>query len=79
MLPEIKNDYQDGRLMLLLGAGAFAGSRGSDDREMPMSDDLAKELAGLMGWTHDGEALGTVYSAINAINSARLHSFLSVW
>jgi hypothetical protein len=76
MLPEIKNAYQSGRLMLLLGAGASDGSRGSDDLEMPMGDDLAKELAALMAWPYNGETVGTVYSAINAIDSARLHAFL---
>lgn len=76
MLSEIKNAYLNGRLMLLLGAGASHGSRDSNDDEMPMGDDLAKELAALMGWDYAGEALGTVYSAINAIDSARLHTFL---
>lgn len=76
MLPDIKNAYQNGRLMLLLGAGASHGSRDSDNLEMPMGDDLAKELAALMGWSYDGDALGPVYSAINAIDSARLHTFL---
>ncbi|WP_337180951.1 SIR2 family protein [Shinella sp.] len=76
MLPDIKNAYQNGRLMLLLGAGASYGSRDSDNLEMPMGDDLARELAALMGWPYDGEALGPVYSAINAVDSARLHTFL---
>lgn len=76
MLPEITNAYRNGRLMLLLGAGASYGSRDSDNLELPMGDDLAKELAALMGWSYGGEALGTVYSAINAIDPARLHAFL---
>ena len=76
MLPDIKNAYQNGRLMLLLGAGASYGSRDSDRLEIPMGDDLARELAALMGWPYNGEALGSVYSAINAIDSARLHTFL---
>ena len=76
MLPDIKNAYQSGRLMLFLGAGASYGSRDSDNREIPMGDDLAMELAALMGWAYNGEALSNVYSAINAIDSARLHTFL---
>lgn len=76
MLPDIKNAYLNGRLMLLLGAGASYGSSDSDGLELPMGDDLAKELAALMSWPYNGEALGNVYSAINAIDSARLHSFL---
>jgi hypothetical protein len=76
MLPEIKTAYRDGRLMLLLGAGASAGSHDSQNREMPMGADLARELAELMGWSYDQEPLGTVYSAINSTDSAKLHSFL---
>ncbi|WP_189363000.1 SIR2 family protein [Mesorhizobium sp. M4A.F.Ca.ET.022.05.2.1] len=76
MLADIVNAYQNGRLMLLLGAGASYGSRDSENLEMPMGDDLAKELAALMGWPYDGEALGNVYSAINAVDSTRLHKFL---
>ncbi|WEK52553.1 MAG: SIR2 family protein [Candidatus Kaistia colombiensis] len=76
MLPDIKNAYLNGRLMLLLGAGASYGSRDSDGTGMPMGDGLAKELAALMGWPYGGEALSNVYSAINAIDSARLHTFL---
>ena len=40
MLPDIKNAYQSGRLMLLLGAGASYGSRDSNNLEMPMGDAL---------------------------------------
>src|SRR4051794_24124772 len=76
MLPEILHAYQSGRLMLLLGAGASYGSRDSNNVEMPMGDDLAKELAGLMSWPYNGEALSTVYSAINAVDSAKLHAYL---
>lgn len=42
MLPEIKKAYLDGRLMLLLGAGASYGSRDANNIEMPMGNDLAK-------------------------------------
>jgi hypothetical protein len=76
MLREIESAYQNGRMMLLLGAGASYGSRSSDNLEMPMGDDLAKELAELMDWPYSGEALSTVYSAINGVQSARLHAYL---
>ncbi len=76
MLPEIKDAYQNGRLMLLLGAGASAESSSSDNIEMPLGEDLAKELAALMHWPYNGEALGTIYSAINAVDSVRLQTFL---
>ena len=76
MLPDIKNAYQNGRLVLLLGAGASSGSRDSDNLEIPMGDNLAKELAALMNWPYKGEDLSKVYSAINTIDSAQLHAFL---
>ena len=76
MLPEIRKAYLDGRLMLLLGAGASAGSLDSTGTELPMAGTLAKELSSEMGWTYADEPLGTVYSAINSTNSALLHSYL---
>lgn len=51
MLFDINNAYQNGRLMLMLGAGASYGSHDPDDLEMPMGDGLAKELIILMVWT----------------------------
>lgn len=62
--------------MLLLGAGASAKSTDADGKDLPLGDDLARELAGLMGWSYGGEPLGKVYSAINAIDSAQLQSYL---
>lgn len=76
MLPEIQKAYLDGRLMLLLGAGASAGSVDSTGAELPMGDELAKELSSGMGWSYSDELLSTVYSAINGNNSAYLHSYL---
>lgn len=76
MLPEIKNAYLNGRLMLLLGAGASYESSDAQNDPMPMGDGLAKELAGLMGWGYGGEPLSSVYSAINALNSSRLHEYM---
>ena len=77
MLPEIKKAYMDGRLMLFLGAGASVGSRDRDGTLLPMGDELAAELAQMMGWPYGGEALSKVYSAINAADAPRLHGFLS--
>lgn len=76
MLPEIKNAYKSGRLMLLLGAGASAKSTDAENKELPLGDGLAQELAALMEWPYSNEALGSVYSAINVIDSGRLHGFL---
>lgn len=72
MLPEIKTAYLEGRLMLLLGAGASGGSRDAGGVDLPMGDGLAKELSGLMKWNYADEPLSTVYSAANASDSARL-------
>ena len=76
MLPEIKSAYQDGRLMLLLGAGVSRDSYDQDGKEVPLGPGLAEELADLMKWPYGGEALGNVYSAINTVDSARLQSFM---
>ncbi|MEZ5930579.1 MAG: SIR2 family protein [Alphaproteobacteria bacterium] len=43
---------------------------------MPMGSELAQELASLKGWTYDGEALSTVYSAIKATDASILHAHL---
>lgn len=76
MHKDIKSAYLNGRLMLLLGAGASYGSRDYNGQDMPMGDSLAKELAVLKDWTYHDESLGTVYSAINTTDSAQLHAFL---
>lgn len=76
MLPEIKTAYQNGRVMLLLGAGASAKSTDADNNDLPLGDELARELAGLMGWNYGGEPLSKVYSAINATDSSRLQTYL---
>ncbi len=75
MLPSVKDDYLSGRMMLLLGAGASYGSHDADGLEMPMGEALAKELAALKNWPYIDEPLGKVYSAINAVDSAKLHEF----
>ncbi|MEQ8285724.1 hypothetical protein [Thalassospira sp.] len=54
MLFDMNNAYQNGRLMLMLRAGASYGSHNPDDLEMPMGDGLAKELILLMVWTCNG-------------------------
>lgn len=76
MIPSIKNAFINGRLMLLLGAGASYKSTDSDGVDMPMGDDLAAELAKLKNWSYKNEALSVIYSAINSSDSALLHSYL---
>ena len=73
MLPEIRKAYLDGRLMLFLGAGASAGSLDCDGNNIPLADDLAKELSNEMGWHYTGETLSIVYSAFQSSDRARLH------
>ena len=76
MLPDIKSAYLEGRLVLLLGAGASYGSQDVNFVDLPMGPALAAELAALKKWTYNNEPLGSVYSALNAKDSARLHEFL---
>lgn len=76
MLADIKHAYLNGRLMLLLGAGASFGSRDSLNRTLPMGADLSKELAELVGWSYNDEPLGNVYSAVNNFAGAQLRSHL---
>lgn len=75
MHEDIFNAYRDGRLMLLLGAGASDGSLSYDGKKLPLGRELAIELAMMMNWDYNGEALSKVYSAINNINSAKLHGY----
>lgn len=75
MTPEILKAYLEGRLMLLLGAGASYGSTDSKGDNLPMAEDLAKELAEMMGWEYNNEPLAQVYSAICKNDSAKLHGF----
>ena len=76
MIPEIAKAYRSGRLLLLLGAGASAGSYDAANTELPMSSALAAELAGLMGWPYANEPLSNVYSAVNAVDASRLQLHL---
>jgi hypothetical protein len=47
VLPEISKAYLDGRLMLLLGAGASRNGSDSTGLPLPLSNELAKELASI--------------------------------
>lgn len=75
MTPDILKAYREGRLMLLLGAGASVGSKDSNGKDIPLAKGLAEELATGMGWTYNDEELGQVYSAINDSDSAKLQTF----
>jgi hypothetical protein len=75
VLPEISTAYLDGRVMLLLGAGASRNSSDSADVRLPLANELAKELASICGLPYNGEELGVVYSAIHDMDAAGLASF----
>ncbi|MCY4396375.1 MAG: SIR2 family protein [Rhodospirillaceae bacterium] len=76
MLPRIKKEYLDGRLMLFLGAGASAGSLDYSGNPIPLGNTLAKELAEEIGWNYNNEPLSVVYSAFESQNSAKLYQYL---
>ena len=75
MLPELTRAYLDGRMMLLLGAGASSSSTDKTDIPLPLSSDLACEIAKVCGLDYNGEQLSIVYSAIRETNSAELDKF----
>ncbi|MHA2760439.1 P-loop NTPase [Vibrio harveyi] len=59
----IKNALLNGRLVLLLGAGASRGSKNSLGNEVPLGWELAEILAQSLGEELDGEDLSDVYAA----------------
>ncbi|MDW2177962.1 SIR2 family protein [Vibrio sp. 1637] len=59
----IKNALLNGRLVLLLGAGASRGSKNSLGQEIPLGGELAQILAEALGEELDGEDLPDVYAA----------------
>lgn len=72
MLPEIKQAYLDGRLMLLLGAGASAKSTDKTGVSLPIGNGLAREIADSVGLEYGEETLSQVYSAVSHSDGARL-------
>ncbi|MCE7026934.1 SIR2 family protein [Jiella avicenniae] len=75
MLAEIRTEYENGRLMLLLGAGASCDARDSRGLNLPLGSALASELAELKSKPYRGETLGKVYSTIAASDAAGLHRY----
>ena len=73
MHPEIKQAYLEGRLMLLLGAGASAQSTDKTGISLPTGNGLASEIAQSVGLEYSGETLSQVYSAVSHSDGARLH------
>jgi hypothetical protein len=77
MLPELAKAYLDGRMMLLLGAGASSNSSDSTGIPLPSSDELACEIAKVSGLDYGGEKLSLVYSAARDTDSAALDNYLA--
>ncbi len=70
----IKNAHLNGRLVLLLGAGASKGCKNSLKTDLPLGCDLAQILAGEMGEEFKNEDLSEVYSAAKeTLGSGRVH------
>ncbi|MFP1981558.1 P-loop NTPase [Lonsdalea quercina] len=60
---DIKKAIDEGRLMLLLGAGSSFGSLTSNGEPLPLGEQLAKILAHEAGLKYGGEPLPRVYGA----------------
>ncbi|EOX4300416.1 cold-shock protein, partial [Vibrio cholerae] len=72
----IKNALLNGRLVLLLGAGASRSSRNGLGREIPLSKELAEMLAEQLGESLEGEDLSEVYAAARSDLGAQVDNFL---
>lgn len=66
MTPLIKHAIENGKLVLLLGAGASADSLNQQRATLPTGDELAERLAGEAGFAYSGEPLPVVYAAVKA-------------
>ncbi|MCK7109885.1 SIR2 family protein [Enterobacter kobei] len=71
---DIKNAILEGRVMLLLGAGASFGSLTSSREAIPLGFDLAKILCKEADFDYNNESLPMVYSACSSKLGARLES-----
>lgn len=65
-----------GELILFLGAGASLGCRSNNGKPIPMSNELAKEMACEAGFSYENEALDAVYEAAREKLGIRLNNFL---
>ncbi|MEH6504761.1 MAG: SIR2 family protein [Sulfitobacter litoralis] len=72
---EILKAYRDGRLILLLGAGASYDSLSKNGERVPQAEDMARQMANEMSWDYDDEPLSTVYSAYKQADAARLENY----
>lgn len=73
----IKSAYQNGKLVLFLGAGASRSSRSRDGSELLDGWSLAKYLAEEAGWTYTDEPLSTVYGAVRKVLGSQVDEVFS--
>lgn len=72
----IKNAFEQGRLIIFLGAGASFTSKTKNGEDVPMSDYLAEKLCGEIAIKYNNEPLQLVYSAAKHKLGDRLNSLL---
>lgn len=72
----IKNALLNGRLVLLLGAGASKGCKNKLNEDIPLGGELAQQLAVEIGEEYCGEALSEVYSAAKDVLGEQVNTFL---
>ena len=73
MNPHIKNSLLNGRLVLLLGAGASIGCKNSLKEDPPLGWDLARLLAAEIGDEYLDEDLSDVYAASKEVLGSQIH------
>jgi FAD/FMN-containing dehydrogenase len=59
----IKKAYENGFLVLFLGAGCSVTSTSSTDENLLSTEKLSQTMADLSGLNYNGESLSKVYSA----------------
>ncbi|MEW9842483.1 hypothetical protein [Pseudomonas juntendi] len=69
----IKTAILNGRLVLLLGAGASYGCVSGSGKQVPLGRELAEILASSMGEEYAGEDLSDVYSAAKNILGSQIN------
>jgi tetratricopeptide (TPR) repeat protein/cold shock CspA family protein len=71
--PNLVKQVEDGKVVLVLGAGASLGAQHPDNISPPLSEDLGKKISDrLLGGEHSNSALGVI--AELAINENDLHT-----
>ena len=63
----IKQAIENGKLIILLGAGASYGSKSFNNKNLPLGLELAKELANQINEDYSDEELSEVYSAVQTV------------